>query len=140
MSLQAAIEQALPELRSHAQARMVDTFEIRVPNGGMVYDDFLEEEVEDYDVLLPELMARVKVVGGISGSESEAGGRTLVTVRREFHVPVSTVAIPTNAYAVCTAVHSTSDPTLLGARLVLGGPAPGSQTTARRIEVTEVLT
>jgi hypothetical protein len=37
-------------------------------------------------------------------------------------------------------VTATSDPTLLGAQLRLPVRRPGSQTTARRLEVTEVLT
>lgn len=127
--------------RRAAEARMLDTFEVRVPNGnGWHYDEFAGEDVEDYDVLIPAQKGRVKVSGGVLATQTpEVGGRTAEVATRQWHIPVSAPAIPANAYAVCTAVHETSDPTLLGARLVLGGPAPGSQTTARRIEVTEVL-
>lgn len=141
MTIQAAIEAELPYLRSEAEARMLDTFEVRVPTGtGHHFDEFLQESVEDYDVLVAEQKGRVKVIQGLSVRTDEVGGRTSATVIRQWHIPVTAPAIPVNAYAVCTAVHSTSDPTLLGARLVLGGPAPGSQTTARRLEVTEMLT
>lgn len=120
---------------------MLDTFEIRVATGagGWVYDPYSEQDVEAFDVLFTT-PGRVKVGGGLSARTSEAGDRTVISVTRELHIPVSTEAIPANAVAVCTATHPTSDPTLLGARLKLAGPAPGSQTTARRLEVSEVLT
>ena len=72
--------------------------------------------------------------------DAEAGGRTVTTIRRELHIPVTSPAVPMGAVAVCTAVDATTDPTLLGAKLTLDGPAPGSQTTARRLQVSEVLT
>lgn len=72
--------------------------------------------------------------------ESEAGGRTVVETRRALHIPVGSDAVPAGAVAQCTAVDPTSDPTMLNVIVRLSGPAPGSQTTARRLEVTEVLT
>lgn len=125
--------------RAEAEARMLDTFEIRLYSDGYHYDDDLGEDVRDYEVLFTT-KGRVKVSGGLSARESEAGGRTVSTVTRELHIPVASPAIPTNAVAVCTAVAATTDPTLLDAELTLAGPVPGSQTTARRLEVTEVLT
>jgi hypothetical protein len=118
---------------------MLDTFDIGVPTGAYAPnpETGIDEQVIDPLFTTP---GRVKVGGGLATREAEAGGRTVVTVARELHIPVDSPAVPTGAVAVCTAVHSTSDPTLLDARLVLAGPAPGSQTTARRLEVTEVLT
>jgi hypothetical protein len=118
---------------------MLDTFEVRVYSEGWHYDPVAEEDVQDYEVLFTT-PGRVKVGGGLAANQSEAGGRTVVTVTREWHIPVDSPAIPANAEAYCTAVHVTSDPTLLNARLTLAGPAPGSQTTARRLQVSEVLT
>lgn len=115
---------------------MLDTFDIGRPTGGFVYVD--GEEVEEIDPLFTT-PGRVKVVGGLSARTSEVGGRTAVSVTRELHIPVTSDAVPVGAVAVCTAVHATSDPTLLNARLRLSGPAPGSQTTARRLQVTEDL-
>lgn len=113
---------------------------MRLPNGeGWVYDEFSGEDVEAYDVLFVT-SGRVKVGGGLAARESEVGGRTSVTVSRELHIPVDSPAVPVGAYAVCTAVGVLTDPTLLGARLTLAGPAPGSQMTARRLQVEEVLT
>lgn len=138
MTLQAAIEAELPFLRAEAVARMLDTFTIGVATGGTTYDPDTQTDVEEITPLFTTL-GRVKVVGGLSVRESEAGGRTVVSITRELHIPVDSDEVPVGAIAVCTAVHATSDPTLLGARLRLAGPAPGSQTTARRLEVTEVL-
>lgn len=137
MTLRAAIERSLPRLRAEAEARMLDTFEIRA-NFREDYDPDLQDVSEVYDVLFTTT-GRVKVSNGLAVRDSEVGGRTAAEVVRSLHIPVDSPAVPTNAVAVCTAVHATSDPTLLGAKLRIGGPAPGSQTTARRLEVTEVL-
>lgn len=125
--------------RKLAESRMLDTFEIRVYGDGYHYDEDLGEDVRDYIVSFTT-QGRVKVGGGLAARESEAGERTVVTVTRELHIPVDSPVVPVGAVAVCTAVDPTSDPTLLGAELTLAGPVPGSQTTARRLQVTEVLT
>jgi hypothetical protein len=126
-----------------AESRMLDTFDIGVPTGGYTYDPAANGGTGgDVETITPlfATVGRVKVGGGLAAREAEAGGRTVVTVVRELHIPVGSAAVPVGAVAVCTAVHPTSDPTLLNARLRLAGPAPGSQTTARRLEVEEVLT
>lgn len=143
MSIQSAIEAELPFLRAEAEARMLDTFDIGVPSGSYAYDPTANGGTGgDVETITPLFTTpgRVKVGGGLASREAEAGGRTIVSVTRELHIPVDSAAVPTGAVAVCTAVHATSDPTLLGATLRLAGPAPGSQTTARRLEVEEVLT
>lgn len=135
MSLMAAISAELPFLRAQAEARMLDTFNIGTPTGA--YTLVSGVETETLTSIATGIFGRVKVVGGLAAHTSEVGGRTAVTVSRELHLPVGSPEIPAGAVAVCTAVHATSDPTLLGARLRLSGPAPGSQTTARRLQVTE---
>ncbi len=134
-----SIDTAVYAGRAAAESRMVDTFELRVFTEGWHFDPEAGEDVRDYDVLFTT-PGRVKVSNGLAVHDSEVGGRTAAEVTRTLHIPVGSAAVPANAVAVCTAVHTTSDPTLLGAALVIGGPAPGSQTTARRLEVTEVLT
>lgn len=128
------------EDRAEAEARMLDTFEIRVYDDDKVYvyDEDLAEDVENTYTVVLTTPGRVKVAG-LAVRDSEVGGRTAASVTRSLHIPVDSAEVPSGAVAVCTAVHATSDPTLLGARLRLSGPAPGSQTTARRLEVTEVL-
>lgn len=125
--------------RAMAEARMVDTFEIGMPTGEREYDP---AEQADIDVVEPlfTTKGRVKASRGQAAREAQVGGRTAVSVSRELHIPVDSPAVPTGAVAVCTAVHWTTDPTLLGARLRLSGPAPGSATTARRLQVEEQLT
>jgi hypothetical protein len=129
---------ALSDGRELAESRMLDTFDIKV-SLGTNYNPATGNDEETFEPLFTT-SGRVKVGGGLAARDAEAGGRTVVTVVRELHIPVGSAAIPVGAIAVCTAVHQTSDPTLLGARLRLAGPTPGSQTTARRLEVTEVLT
>lgn len=138
MTLMGAIEGRLPFLRSEAEARMLDEFAIMVPTGGWVYDPDAGEDVEELTLLF-FTPGRVKVEGGLAVRDSEVGGRTSAAVTRTLSIPVTSAAVPAGAYAICSSVHVTSDPTLLGARLRIGGPAPGSQTTARRLEVVEVL-
>lgn len=124
------------EDRAEAEARMLDTFDIKLPTGTAYVGG---EDVTTYDDLFTT-PGRVKVSGGLSAHTSQVGERTSVEVSRELHIPVDSAEVPALAVAVCTAVHTTSDPTLLGATLTLAGPAPGSQTTARRLQVTQVLT
>lgn len=125
------------EDRALAESRMLDTWAIGT-DLGWVYDDFLAEDVQAVDPLFTT-RARLKSVGTVA-QDSQAGGRTVVTTRRELHIPVASQAVPVGAVAQCTAVDPTSDPTLLGTIVRLAGPAPGAQTTARRLEVTETLT
>lgn len=77
---------------------------------------------------------------GTAVSEAEAGERTVVETHRELHIPWNSPAAPVNAVAQCTAIHPTTDPTLLGTIVRLSGPVPATQKTARRLQVTETLT
>jgi hypothetical protein len=77
---------------------------------------------------------------GTVAQETNAGERTVIETRRELHIPWDSPAAPVNAVAECTAIGPLSDPTLLGTIVRLSGPAPGSQQTARRLEVVEFLT
>ena len=132
------IAAALPELRRHAESRMLDTAEIRRPTGNTVFD-------EETGTSIPEVLpvfttrCRVKSTRTYGVLNQEVGGRTAQTVAREFHMPVDSPAVEPGDVAVLVAIHETTDPSLLGAELTLSGPAPGSQTTARRIEVLEVV-
>lgn len=131
------ITQALPELRAHAESRMLDSFLIGHYGDGWVYDDLLEQDVREFIVAFPT-KGRVKVTVAMPQA-SEVGARTSYETRRELHIPTGSPATPDNAVARCVAIHRTTDPTLLGAELSITGPAPGSQTTARRLTVTEVI-
>lgn len=125
--------------RAAAEARMLDTCEIRYPTGVTAQDPNTGSEAPVYATRF-STSCRVKVGQGLAVQDAEAGGRTVVTVRRELHIPVNSAAVHPLDIAVMTSVHATSDPTLAGATLKLDGPTPGSQTTARRLQVSEVLT
>lgn len=138
MSLGLDVAAALPELRREAESRMLDWFEIRVADGRPVYNPSTKKD-ESPETVLFSTKGRVKSAGLVA-HDAEVGGRTSVSVSRELHIPVCSDEVPTGAFAVPTYLHPTSDQTLAGARLRLAGPAPGSQTTARRLQVVEVLT
>lgn len=117
---------------------MLDECEIRYPTGKNAQDPITGEVTPVYATRFTT-KCRVKVSEGLSARTDEAGGRTAVTVSRQLHIPVDSPAVHAGDVAVMTAVHETSDPSLVDATLVLDGPAPGSQTTARRLQVSEVI-
>lgn len=116
---------------------MLDTWTIGT-DLGWTYDPDLGEDVQTVTPLFTTA-ARLKVTANVV-QDDQVGGRTSVVTRRELHIPVGSPEAPANAVAQCTAIHSTTDPTVLGTIVRLSGPAPGSQTTARRLSVEEVLT
>lgn len=122
--------------RALAESRMLDTWAIGA-DVGWSYDNEAGEDVQTVTPLFTTL-GRLKATSNVVES-AEAGGRTVARTRRELHIPVSSEAVPAGAVAQCTAVHATSDPTMLNVIVRLDGPAPGSQTTARRLQVSEVL-
>ena len=122
--------------RRAAEARMHDTFTVSRLVGTM-YDPAFQEDVEQLEELFTT-KGRVKV-SALVVQDGDAAGRLVATSRRELHIPVDSPVVPAGAIVVCTAVHSSSDATLLGARMTVTGPTPGSQITARRLEVTEVV-
>lgn len=136
MTLWGAIGEVLPELRREAEARMQDT--IRFVIETKAYNPETDTTTTVVNVLFTT-KCRVKV-GSLGPRAVEVGGRTAAIVTREVSIPVNSAEVPTNAVGVITAVGPLTDPTLLGARLVIAGPMPGSQTTARRLQVSEVLT
>lgn len=137
MFLESGIEAELPFLRSEAEGRMLDTWTIG-EDGGFTYDPGTGKDVQTV-IPLFTTKARLKVTANVV-QDDQVGGRTSVVTRRELHIPVGSPVAPANAVAQCTAIHSTTDPTVLGTIVRLSGPAPGSQTTARRLTVSEVLT
>lgn len=118
---------------------MVDTYSIQ-QSGGLAYTD--GEEVETWTELFqtPGRLAVQDVQDGAYASRQEVAGRTADEVARVLHIPVDAEQIPAGRVsAVPVSLHATSDQTLAGARLILAPSQPGSQTTARRIRVTEVV-
>ena len=126
--------------RRAAERRMLDTFDIKQATGGYVYDPAANGgtggDVQEFTLLF-STGGRVKDMTLIR--DGEGGGRTVSTSQRELHIPVDSPAVPAGAVAFVTSVHPSSDPTLTGAQLHIEGQGPGSQTTARRLEVTETI-
>lgn len=131
-----SVDSATRAGRKRANARMLDTFDIKL-SLGINYDPAQDADVETFEYLFTT-PGRVKTTGTVA-RDSEVGGRTSASVTRELHIPYDSPAVPTDAVAFCIAVDGTSDPTLMGAMLRLDGPAPASQTTARRLQVSEVV-
>ena len=109
------------------------------------FDPVTEEEVRD---LLEsfETKARVRSRSAQQVRETELGDRSVVTVDRELHIPWDAPETTEGMVARVIAIDGSPgdgfspDPTLIGADLMLVGPIPGSQQTARRLLVREVLT
>lgn len=138
----AAVDRTVLEGRALAEARMRTTVAIQY-QVDLEPDPDTDSEIPVYETAFVTL-ARIKSPGR-QVSLAEVGGRTSARTTRELHIPVGSPdpwADPRAAFgvsALVTAVAPTDDQTLLGVRLTLSGPAPGSQTTARRLEVTEVV-
>lgn len=130
--------ETLLELRCEEESRMLDVFDICLQTG-MAYNPGSKKDEPVLEVLF-RTCGRVKVLDSVSPHRAEVGARTSVEVTRMLKIPVSSPAVPTDAIAVPVELHYASDQTLAGAKLRLSGPAPGSQTTARRLTVSEVLT
>ena len=134
----ADLQSGLVELRAMAEARMTSTWTIGT-DGGWVYNPATGKEEQAVTPLFTT-KGRMKASRTFGNINQQAGGRTVTIVTRELHIPVGSQEVPVGALAKCTAVGASDDPTLLGAVVRIAGPAPGSQTTARRLEVTETLT
>ena len=132
------IARVLPELRREAEARMLDTAEIRRKTGNMTQDPDTGSETPEYAAVFTTA-CRVSVGRGLAVRDAEVGGRTIAETTREFHIPVDSPEVLPDDVAVMLTVHATSDPTLEGATLTFAGSAPGSQTTTRRLQVEEIL-
>jgi hypothetical protein len=141
VSLFDAVAAELPFLRQQAESRMLDTWAIGTLS--TEYDPDADggqgAEVRTVTPLFTT-PGRLTDRGTTVARDTQVGERTAIETTRELHIPWDSPAAPANAVAECTAVHATSDPTLLGTIVRLAGPSPASQKTARRLEVIEVLT
>ena len=138
MALNDDIAAELPFLRQQAESRMLDEWVIGTSEGWR-YDPEKDEDVRTV-VPLFTTKGRMTDQGGPTVTDAQAGERTVVSTWRSLHIPWNSPAVPVNALAECVAIDDSTDPTLLGAIVRLTGSAPGSQKTARRLEVVEVLT
>lgn len=128
----------LASKQRRAERRMLDAAEIRYQTGATTQDPETGSEVPVYAVRFTT-KCRVKSTRTYGVQNQEVGGRTAQTVSRELHIPVASPTVYPGDIAVMVEIHKTTDPMLYGAHLTLSGPSPGSQTTARRLEVTEIV-
>lgn len=122
---------------------MLTTCAIQYDTGSTDIDPATDSEIKVYETTF-STKCRIKSTA-LLVRLNEVGGRTSGETSRELHIPVNS-ADPWDSpdaargvFALITAVDPTDDPTLLGQRVRLSGPAPGSQTTARRLEITEIV-
>lgn len=145
MSLQAAIEHALPELRLEAEARMQDMFVPYSPSG-ITTTDADGFEIPGYTTGTPTPGR----IAGTSAASRDTNARTVTVGGSErpvleggLHIPISAAVPAVGEYGfgweyLCTAVGPLSDPSLLNSRwLVVDAPAK-SQATARRLDVVRL--
>lgn len=116
---------------------MLDTFAISVPTGGTVYTGGVD--VEELDDLFTT-PGYIPPAAGLLSQSAEAGGRTVVSSRREIRIPWDSDAVPVNAVAICTAIGPTTPPRMLNKRYRVGGSDGASQGTACHLEILETLT
>lgn len=127
----------LASKRRRIERRMLDEAVIRRKTGNMTKDPTTGSEVPEYgDVFFTK--CRIKSTRTYGVQNQEVGGRTAQVVSREFHLPVDSPEVRTDDIAVMVTIHETTDPTLLNATVTFSAPSPGSQTTARRLEITEI--
>lgn len=131
------ITNELPYLRAEAESLMLDAGTALHPTGeGLVYDEIAQLDVE---ATTPLFDSRCKIqTRTLQARESEVGGRTSVEVRTELHLPASTAPLAADDLWEITATHPLSLSSI-GQRLRIVGPVAGTLKTARRYEVTEVV-
>lgn len=129
MSLQSAIEQALPTLRAEAEARMTSRATVRRKTGNMVQDEDTGREVPEWAVIHTDLPfrlvpkgQRVVNIGGVEFSEATARGdmpHDTTDLLDDDHIDITSGEWSGTALRVLEAVK-------------------GDQRTARRVPVVEV--
>lgn len=132
-----------PQMRAMAEARMLDTFDIKTSTGGWVYDPSADggdgADVEA-TTLLFTTKGYIPPSAGVLSQSAQAGDRTVLSARREVRIPWDSEAVPVNAIAVCTAVGPLTPPRMFGKTYRVGGSDGASQGTACHLEILEVLT
>lgn len=80
----------LPAMRVRAKALMLDAGTAKRPTGGYVYDPETGSDVEATDDLFGPVNCKIKPPRTVA-REAEAGGRTVVTIPGELHLPADPV-------------------------------------------------
>lgn len=145
MTLQSAVEAALPELRAEAEARMTLALAAFSPNGSTTDDDGYK-----VPAFAPEGHTIGRAQGGTQATSDAAtrylriGDTERPVLAGGLHIPIA-APVPIAGEQrgqgweyVVTEIGASDDPALLGRRyLVVGVPAK-SHATARRLDVVEI--
>ena len=129
MTLNSAVEAALPELRAEAEGRMTVTAKVEAvavsagPTGA---------DVETPTVIHAALRCRVKAVSRRQSLIGHVAGSPQTQVSDEIHVPWDTTGLKVGQRVTVTALGPLDPPSLLGNVYRLASPQEGSQHTAQR--------
>jgi hypothetical protein len=124
--------------RQAAEARMVDTFEISVETGETTQDPDTGSTQPVMEVLFTT-PGYIPQSSGVLSQSAEAGGRTVLTSRREIRIPWDSDAVPARAIAKCIAIGAMTPPRMLNKTYRVGGSDGASQGTACHLEIDEEL-
>lgn len=135
----ATVTGGLPEMRAMAESLMVDTVTVS-------YVDPDAEPVQNPEtgstepVYAQRFTSKCKIqTRNLQARAEEVGGRTATTVSVELHLPIGAPAVEVGDVCEVTAVGSLSDIQLLGRKFKVVAPVAKTFATARRLEVTEVV-
>ena len=116
---------------------MTDTVTVTYATGTMTQDPDTGSETPEYAT---RFTSKCKVQARqLQARQEEVGGRTATTVSVELHLPISAPAVEVGDLCEITAVGSLSDVQLLGRVFRVVAPVAKSFATARRFDVTEVV-
>lgn len=115
---------------------MRDAGTMRRPTGRSELNDD-DQQVEVYTDLFTS-KAKIQT-RDLAATSSEAGARTVTTVRVELHLPIDAPAVQAGDVWEHTTVGALSDMQLLGRKFRVIAPVGKSFATARRLEVEEVV-
>ncbi|WP_157508856.1 DUF6093 family protein [Luteipulveratus halotolerans] len=131
------IEAAIPELRAHAEARMVDEVLVEAKTGKTRYNPETGQDEETFEEMYRG-RCRWKQNGGTGESQGVVvEGSTITLLPLELHLPVEASAGVREGMRA-TALTGVHDPALVGRQVWIRREHAASQTTARRLGVSEV--
>lgn len=139
MSLQSAIEHSLPLLRAEAESRMTDTCQITIPGSGAgTIDPVTLARIPATPVTVYEGPCRLGRVQAPTTSQAAAGEATWDTQDSVLHLPIEDSEL-VRPGATVTYLTSERNPALEGHVFGVIGVVDGTDLTARRCRVREVV-
>lgn len=139
MTVQSAIQSALPELRLEAERLMQDTFTAYSPGGKT--ENASGQEVDgwtDEGETLGKVSGRSRQGGDTDTRYETVGAIQRPVVEGGLHIPLEAPMPSVGWEYVCTAAGPSSDPGLVGRRYRVVDVPLKSFATARRLDVVDV--